>query len=56
MTPCDVLNRHTAAEIIGWGYYLDWKAAAQKAATQETERGQLAEEVKNFTMTAAAGG
>ena len=44
MTPSDVLDGHTAAEMVGWRLYLEWKDA-------ERERADL----KSRTATAAKG-
>ena len=54
MTPDQVMSQPYPV-LVGWHYYLEWKAAEQQRAeteaAQEAERKQLEQGLKNQTMS-----
>jgi hypothetical protein len=42
MTPSDILDRHTAAEYLGWHYYFRWQKYQREQDEKEAERKQNA--------------
>ena len=56
MTPADVLDGHTAAEMIGWRLFFEWRESEHEKMEKDAERKQVASQSKQATVSQLRGG